>query len=115
MTATETGMCADTVISCSALPPCENDNRTCSTPNTVCVNNTRCNGPVCYPLSLATPNACPPLNSRNNISTNPSTTTKITSSTTVTTIASTVSTTTTINACLNGTRCQNNVSCDYEN
>ncbi|CAF4915821.1 unnamed protein product, partial [Rotaria sp. Silwood1] len=34
MTTTGGGMCADTVMSCKDLVPCENDNQTCSVPNT---------------------------------------------------------------------------------
>ncbi|CAF3648800.1 unnamed protein product [Rotaria sp. Silwood1] len=59
MTTTGGGMCADTVMSCKDLVPCENDNQTCSVPNTVCVNNTRCNIPVCYPIDRASSQRCP--------------------------------------------------------
>ena len=63
MAMTGGGMCTDTVISCKNLVPCENDNKTCSAPNTVCVNNTRCNIPVCYPINRASSQRCPPLTS----------------------------------------------------
>lgn len=62
MTMTGGGLCADTVISCQNLTLCSNDNRTCSTPNTVCVSNTRCGKPVCFPMDRATPQRCPPYN-----------------------------------------------------
>ncbi|CAF4011316.1 unnamed protein product, partial [Rotaria magnacalcarata] len=87
------GMCADAVVSCKDLVPCGSDKQSCSVPNTICVNNTRCNTPVCYPIDRASSQRCPPLASR----------------TFITTTASTI--TTTINACLNGTRCQNNGTC----
>ncbi|CAF2616003.1 unnamed protein product [Rotaria sp. Silwood2] len=64
MTMTGSGMCADTIISCSNLTRCERDNETCLTLNTVCVNNTRCNVPVCYPIERASFIVCPSLNSR---------------------------------------------------
>ncbi|CAF0746324.1 unnamed protein product [Adineta steineri] len=65
MTMTGAGMCTDTTISCQNLTLCENDNKACSTPNTVCVNNTRCNVPVCYPIERASSQRCPSLNSEN--------------------------------------------------
>ncbi|CAF2116895.1 unnamed protein product [Rotaria magnacalcarata] len=64
MTITTGGMCADTVISCQNLISCENDNMTCSVPNTICVNNTRCARPVCFPIQRASFQTCPPLNAR---------------------------------------------------
>ncbi|CAF1347504.1 unnamed protein product [Rotaria sordida] len=65
MTMTGRGMCADTVISCKDILPCGNDNKTCSAPNSVCVNNTRCNIPVCYPIERASSQRCPPFISIN--------------------------------------------------
>ncbi|CAF2147883.1 unnamed protein product [Rotaria magnacalcarata] len=59
MTMTSGGMCANTVVSCNNLTRCNSDNVTCSVPNTVCVNNTRCNIPVCYPIELASYQQCP--------------------------------------------------------
>ncbi|CAF3805339.1 unnamed protein product [Rotaria socialis] len=59
MTLTEQGICADTAISCSSLLACTNNGKACSPPNTVCVNNTRCSGPVCYPLARASSERCP--------------------------------------------------------
>ncbi|CAF0983378.1 unnamed protein product, partial [Rotaria sordida] len=93
MAMTGGGMCTDTVMSCKDLVPCGNDNKACSTPNTVCVNNTRCSTPVCFPINRASSQRCPPL----------------TSTTSITTTAATI--TTIFNACLNGTRCQNNGTC----
>ncbi|CAF1517323.1 unnamed protein product [Rotaria sordida] len=78
------GMCADTVISCSALESCENDNLTCRAVNTICVNNTRCNRPVCFPMQRAGPQVCPPITGANISS--------ITSPTTITRVATTTST-----------------------
>ncbi|CAF5182037.1 unnamed protein product, partial [Rotaria sp. Silwood1] len=63
MTMTGEGMCADIVVSCEDLVPCENDNKTCSVLNTVCVNNTRCSTPVCFPITRASSQRCPPLTS----------------------------------------------------
>ena len=64
MTMTGGGMCADTVVSCSHLTRCQDDNITCSVPNTICVNNTRCGEPVCFPIERASSTACPPMASR---------------------------------------------------
>jgi len=61
MTMTGGGMCADTIISCANLGRCQNDNVTCLEPNTVCVNNTRCDVPVCYPIERTSSKNCPPL------------------------------------------------------
>ncbi|CAF1625377.1 unnamed protein product [Rotaria magnacalcarata] len=57
------GVCAAALPSCSYLTPCSSDNVTCTVSCTVCVINTRCNKPMCYPLALAVPQVCPPLNS----------------------------------------------------
>jgi hypothetical protein len=65
MTVTGGGICANAVISCSTLTRCASDNQTCSLPNTVCVNNTRCNVPVCYPIEQAVRQICPPVTSQN--------------------------------------------------
>ncbi|CAF1352840.1 unnamed protein product, partial [Rotaria sordida] len=43
-------------------------------PNTVCVNNTRCSIPVCYPINRASSQWCPPLTSRISIISTDSTT-----------------------------------------
>lgn len=69
MTMTGRGLCANTVISCSSLVACQSDNMTCSEPNTVCVNNTRCGVPVCFPISRASNQQCPPLASTNSTAT----------------------------------------------
>ncbi|CAF1453575.1 unnamed protein product [Didymodactylos carnosus] len=56
------GMCADALMQCSVLKPCKNDNVTCSDPDTICIQNSRCNNqqPLCYPVALASPEVCPP-------------------------------------------------------
>ncbi|CAF1162300.1 unnamed protein product, partial [Didymodactylos carnosus] len=54
------GMCANPIISCSNLAPCQN-NHTCSVLGTVCVNSTKCQQNVCYPVALAIPQMCPPI------------------------------------------------------
>ncbi|CAF1531084.1 unnamed protein product [Adineta ricciae] len=56
-----TGICASALISCSSLPACDMNNRTCSYSGTICVQNTRCGEPVCYPTLLASTLICPPL------------------------------------------------------
>ena len=53
------GVCAALVLSCTSLVRCNSDNRTCSIENTICVNNTRCQHPVCYPSALADTQVCP--------------------------------------------------------
>ncbi|UJR34734.1 hypothetical protein I4U23_027511 [Adineta vaga] len=67
MTMSGSSICADTIISCRNLHLCQNDNLRCSTPNTVCVNNTRCNVPVCFPIERTSSHLCPPLTSRTSI------------------------------------------------
>ncbi|CAF1559122.1 unnamed protein product, partial [Didymodactylos carnosus] len=56
------GMCADALVQCSILTPCENDNQTCRAPNTICIQHSRCNSlkPLCYPIALASLQVCPP-------------------------------------------------------
>ncbi|CAF4104753.1 unnamed protein product [Rotaria sordida] len=84
MTMTGGGMCADTVVSCRDLVPCESDNKTCSVPNTICVNNTRCKVPVCYPMEYASSQRCPPLSQTvSNTTTNAVTPTRNASSSTM--------------------------------
>ncbi|CAF1290821.1 unnamed protein product [Adineta ricciae] len=140
MTVTGGGMCASTAISCSSLTRCENDNQTCSVPNTVCVNNTRCDAPVCYPLDQAKISVCPPVGSKTTTistttptttttsvtTTTPTTTTTSVTTATPTTTTTSVTTTTptttttsvtttitvrTIDPCSNGTVCLNNGTC----
>ena len=53
------GVCAALVLSCTSLVRCNSDNRTCPIENTICVNNTRCQHPVCYPFALADKQICP--------------------------------------------------------
>lgn len=62
MTMSASGLCADTTIPCENLTQCDSDNKTCSIPNTVCVNNTQCGLPVCFPMERASSQRCPPLN-----------------------------------------------------
>ncbi|CAM4807384.1 unnamed protein product [Rotaria magnacalcarata] len=79
------GLCADTLISCNNLSSCQNDNLTCTTPNTVCVNNTRCKIPVCFPIERASAGRCPPLNSSSSsVSTSTVLPTTMTTATTIT-------------------------------
>ncbi|CAF3157675.1 unnamed protein product [Rotaria socialis] len=63
MTINGKGLCADTSIQCNRLVLCSSDNNTCLAPNTICVNNTQCNGSVCYPIEMASTLQCPPVNS----------------------------------------------------
>ncbi|CAF4875411.1 unnamed protein product, partial [Rotaria magnacalcarata] len=97
MTKTEQGICADTVVSCKDLLPCESDNKTCIHPNTICVGYTRCRIPVCYPIDYTSSDRCPPVTSRTSIltigPTIPLLTTNLASSTTATTSNSVTSTT----------------------
>lgn len=65
MTINGGGLCADIVLSCKHLTPCGPDNKTCPLPNTVCVDNTRCGFPVCYPVDFASSERCPPISSYN--------------------------------------------------
>ncbi len=53
------GICAAVVLSCTNVLPCNPDNLTCPIENTICVTNTRCQRPVCYPLALADRRVCP--------------------------------------------------------
>ncbi|UJR07187.1 hypothetical protein I4U23_011475 [Adineta vaga] len=97
MTMTGSSICADTIISCKKLHLCEKDNMTCSTPNTVCINNTRCNVPVCYPIERASINLCPPLTSRTSI------------------ISKNISTVICFPECSNGQTCVKGICVDTEN
>ncbi|CAF1103988.1 unnamed protein product [Didymodactylos carnosus] len=62
------GICAVADLSCSSVVRCNPDGITCSMPNTVCVNNTRCQQPVCYPSALANTQICPPVMPENGVS-----------------------------------------------
>ncbi|CAF1274035.1 unnamed protein product [Didymodactylos carnosus] len=57
-----TGICALADLACSNVIRCNLDNITCSIPNTIFVNNTRCQQPVCYSLAFASTQLCPPQN-----------------------------------------------------
>ncbi|CAF2976560.1 unnamed protein product [Rotaria sp. Silwood2] len=54
------GICAFAALPCSSMVRCNSDNITCSIPQTICVNSTRCQQPVCYPMALANIQICPP-------------------------------------------------------
>ncbi|CAF3877272.1 unnamed protein product [Rotaria sordida] len=71
---------------------CNSDNVTCSIAQTICVNNTRCQQPVCYPMALANIQICPPSARPTNTTT---TTTSRTNSTTIQTTTKTATTTST--------------------
>ncbi|CAF1674793.1 unnamed protein product [Rotaria magnacalcarata] len=54
-------ICANSQIPCSNLTSCNPDGVTCSESNTICVTNTRCQRPVCYPIVMAdSQTQCPP-------------------------------------------------------
>ncbi|CAF2808313.1 unnamed protein product [Rotaria sp. Silwood2] len=56
-------ICADATVSCSQMSPCDSINMSCTEPNTVCVTDTRCRRPVCYPTAATdTKLRCPPNN-----------------------------------------------------
>ncbi|CAF3967907.1 unnamed protein product [Rotaria sp. Silwood1] len=57
---TSSGICAVASLSCTSMVRCNSDNVTCSIAQTICVNNTRCQQPVCYPMPLANIQICPP-------------------------------------------------------
>ncbi|CAF3698803.1 unnamed protein product [Rotaria sp. Silwood1] len=57
---TSSGICAVADLSCTSMVRCNSDNVTCSIAQTICVNNTRCQQPVCYPMALANIQICPP-------------------------------------------------------
>ncbi|CAF2803990.1 unnamed protein product [Rotaria sp. Silwood2] len=54
------GICAIAALPCSSMIRCNSDNITCSIAQTICVNSTRCQKPVCYPMALAYIQICPP-------------------------------------------------------
>ncbi|CAF5060306.1 unnamed protein product, partial [Rotaria sp. Silwood1] len=54
------GICAVADLSCTSMVRCNSDNFTCSNAQTICVNSTRCQQPVCYPMALANIRICPP-------------------------------------------------------
>jgi hypothetical protein len=53
------GICGDGNVSCAKLPPCNTDTLTCNDPQSVCIVNSCCNKPVCYPLSSTGSSVCP--------------------------------------------------------
>ncbi|CAF5152604.1 unnamed protein product [Rotaria sp. Silwood1] len=57
---TISGICAVADLSCTSMVRCNSDNVTCSIAYTMCVNSTRCQQPVCYPIALANIQICPP-------------------------------------------------------
>ncbi|CAF1329715.1 unnamed protein product [Rotaria sordida] len=57
---TISGICAVADLSCTSVVRCNSDNVTCSIAHTICVNSTRCQQPVCYPMALANIQICPP-------------------------------------------------------
>lgn len=64
MTMTDDGICVDATADCRDLIPCKRDNKTCSIPNTICVNHTQCHMLVCYPLYFASSKRCPSSNAK---------------------------------------------------
>ncbi|CAF3328454.1 unnamed protein product [Rotaria sp. Silwood2] len=96
------GICGFSALPCSSLTTCSNYNMTCTVPCTVCINSTRCNQPMCYPLAFTVSQVCPPYNSvattstvsRSTVTTTAPTTTKssITTKAPTTTKASTTTT-----------------------
>ncbi|CAF2710874.1 unnamed protein product [Rotaria sp. Silwood2] len=87
---TSSGICAVAGLSCTSMVRYNSDNVTCSIAQTICVNSTRCQQPVCYPMPLANIQICPP--SARPTST---TTTSRTSSATIRTTTKTSTTTST--------------------
>ncbi|CAF4472838.1 unnamed protein product [Rotaria sp. Silwood2] len=57
---TISGICAAADLSCTSMARCNSDNITCSIAHTMCVNSTRCQQPVCYPMALANIQICSP-------------------------------------------------------
>ncbi|CAF3695092.1 unnamed protein product, partial [Rotaria socialis] len=57
------GICVASLLPCSSLTSCLSDNVTCVVSSAICLDSTRCNKPMCYPLALTVPQVCPPLNS----------------------------------------------------
>ncbi len=55
-------------IKCSSGIPC-NSNNSCNKTDSICVANNQCSGQrLCYPISLTSPDICPPLATNDNIS-----------------------------------------------
>ncbi|CAF4085353.1 unnamed protein product, partial [Rotaria sordida] len=88
---TISGICAVADLSCTSMIRCNSDNITCSIAQTICVNSTRCQQPVCYPMALASIQICPP----NRITTLIPTVTNATTSSNLPTLATTRPTSTT--------------------
>ncbi|CAF4742986.1 unnamed protein product [Rotaria sp. Silwood1] len=56
------GICGFLYVTCSELVSCSGENRTCFTPDHVCVQHPQCQAlPLCYPMRMATNTMCPPL------------------------------------------------------
>jgi hypothetical protein len=59
-------ICTPQVI-CSSAMPC-NSNDKCNRTDSICVVDNRCSGQhLCYPISLTSPDICPPLATNDNI------------------------------------------------
>ncbi|CAF1241260.1 unnamed protein product [Rotaria sordida] len=54
-------------VECSLATPCNSADK-CDTTDSICVIDNRCNGQhLCYPVSLTSPDMCPPLATNDNI------------------------------------------------
>lgn len=52
-------------LPCSSAVPCNSDNQ-CNSTNSICVIDQRCHHQhLCYPISLNSPDRCPPLTTNN--------------------------------------------------
>ncbi|CAF2710826.1 unnamed protein product [Rotaria sp. Silwood2] len=89
---TTSGICGVAGLSCTSMVRCNSDNVTCSIAQTICVNSTRCQQPVCYPMPLANIQICPP----STRSTSTATTSRTSSTTIRTTTKTSTKTSTTI-------------------
>ncbi|CAF1211222.1 unnamed protein product [Rotaria sordida] len=87
-------ICGSLWVTCSELVSCESLNNTCDEPNHICIHHPRChNFPVCYPLSMSSPQICPEIIMTDTTTASSTTITTTEVTTTVTTTRRTTTTT----------------------
>jgi hypothetical protein len=63
----DSSICGFLWLTCSELVSCEHSNNICYQPDHICVRHPKCHDrPVCYPLSKANQQICPPITSKLN-------------------------------------------------
>ncbi|CAF0774812.1 unnamed protein product [Adineta steineri] len=64
----DTGVCGFLWPICSRLLRCNSSDNSCLQPNTICVHHPQCDDfPLCYPVTMADQNMCPPMKNKINL------------------------------------------------